>query len=115
MKLISGKDVNRYRQQFSRTKFHQKISTIPRQAGHKLLDQALILYILLTESDAPWWVKSSIVAVLGYLITPIDCVPDFLPGGLLDDLALISLLLTELHVHVTPEVEERARKLRPVK
>lgn len=115
MKLINGKNINQYRQQFSRAKFHQKISTIPRKTGRKLLDQALILYILLTESHAPWWIKSSIIAVLGYLITPIDCVPDFLPGGLLDDLALISLLLAEIHVHVTPEVEERARNLHPVK
>jgi uncharacterized membrane protein YkvA (DUF1232 family) len=112
---IDSKNVDRYRDHFSRGRFHKKISKLPRKTGRKILDRALILYVLLTESDAPWWVRTSIVGVLGYLITPADCIPDFLPLGLADDLALMGLLLAELHLYTTPEVKQRAEELRPVK
>lgn len=35
-------------------------------------------------------------AALGYLISPIDFIPDFLPGGLLDDIAVLSLVISML-------------------
>ncbi len=115
MEPINRNNIDQYRNQFSRAKFRKKITKLPRQAGRKILDRALILYVLLIENNAPWWIRTSIIGVLGYLIMPADAIPDFLPGGLLDDLALMSLLLAELHIHVTPEVKRRARELRPIK
>lgn len=115
MERISRKKLTKYRNRFSRAKFRQKISTLPRRAGRQILDDALTLYVLLNESDTPWWVKASIAATLGYFICPVDCVPDFLPAGLLDDLALMGLMLAELHIFVTPEVRQRVNELRPVR
>ncbi|MEC4986338.1 MAG: YkvA family protein [Oscillatoria sp. PMC 1068.18] len=41
-----------------------------------------------------WWI---ILGTLAYLISPIDLAPDFIPiAGQLDDIALLTLLVTEL-------------------
>ena len=44
--------------------------------------------------DVPFWTIGSIVAVLIYVLNPLDIVPDFIPiVGLLDDTAVISTCL----------------------
>ncbi len=41
------------------------------------------------DSGADWTSRAIAIGALIYLISPIDAVPDVLPGGLLDDLAVI--------------------------
>ncbi|MCI4661006.1 MAG: YkvA family protein [Neomegalonema sp.] len=44
--------------------------------------------------DVPWGVISALGAALLYLITPIDFIPDLIPGlGFLDDVAIFALAL----------------------
>jgi uncharacterized membrane protein YkvA (DUF1232 family) len=44
--------------------------------------------------DVPFWTIGSIVAVLIYVLNPLDLVPDYIPiVGLLDDTAVISTCL----------------------
>lgn len=78
--------------------FLQKIAEVPKRAGCIVIRNAVTLYILLNESDIPGWAKVSIVAALTYFICPIDAIPDFLPGGYMDDLAAMTLLLGQLDV-----------------
>lgn len=105
------KDLGRYRRHYSEARFWEKVKKISGSAGRQVLEKALILYVLLTEGDVPWWVKASIVATLGYFICPIDLAPDFLPGGYLDDLAAMAVLLGEVYVFVTPAVRKRVEEL----
>jgi len=42
-----------------------------------------------------------------------DAYFDFLPGGYSDDLAMMTVLLIELAVYTTPEVEERVEDYLP--
>jgi len=78
--------------------FLHKITRVPKNAGCAVIRNAVTLYVLLKESDAPTWAKVSIVAALAYFICPIDAIPDFLPGGYIDDLAAMVLLLGQLDV-----------------
>lgn len=48
------------------------------------------------------------IAALIYLVSPLDLIPDFLPGGLLDDAAVIAWAIKQLH-------EELAKYRRTVK
>lgn len=113
MKLIGRKGLGKYKSRYSAARFQEKIVKLPSSAGRNVLEKALTLYVLLTEGDVPWWVKASIVATLGYFICPFDAVPDFLPGGYLDDLAAMGLLLGELYVFITPAVRQRVGELLP--
>lgn len=106
-----GKNV--YRSQYSKKGFHQKLAAIPQTTGCKIYEQALLLYVMLTEQDVPAWVKAAIIGALGYLICPIDAVPDFLPGGYLDDLAVMAMVLAKVNAYDTPGAKDRMEKLLP--
>ena len=52
------------------------------------------LYKAYRDPRVPWYVKVLIVILLGYFISPIDLIPDFIPIiGYLDDLIIISLTI----------------------
>jgi len=52
------------------------------------------LYKAYMDPRVPWYVKVLIVLLLGYFISPIDLIPDFIPIiGYLDDLIIISLTI----------------------
>lgn len=52
---------------------------------------------LLTDPRVEWWRKALLVAVLIYLASPIDLVPDFIPvAGQLDDAILVVIALRVL-------------------
>lgn len=74
--------------------FWAKLRLIPRSAGRVILFKALLLYELLTSPGVPVWVRAAIIGVLGYLILPLDAVPDVLPVvGYADDMAAMTALL----------------------
>ncbi|WP_139905755.1 YkvA family protein [Clostridium thermarum] len=50
------------------------------------------LYIAYKRKDVPWYAKVFSIMVIGYALSPIDFIPDFIPVlGYLDDLILIPL------------------------
>ena len=61
------------------------------------------LHIALSENLVPWYVKISIGLILGYALSPIDLIPDFIPViGLLDDLLLLPFFIY-LTIKMIPE------------
>jgi uncharacterized membrane protein YkvA (DUF1232 family) len=50
-------------------------------AGRKTLTSALVLFYCLKDRETPAWARGVIVGALGYLILPLDMVPDILPGA----------------------------------
>jgi len=93
--------------------FLHKISGVPKSAGCAVIRNAITLYVLLREPDVPAWAKMSIVVSLAYFISPIDAIPDFLPGGYIDDLAAMTLLLGQLDVFIDAKGLERVEQLLP--
>lgn len=51
---------------------------------------ALTLFYCMKDGDTPAWAKAKIAAALGYFIWPIDLIPDALPGGYIDDIAVMT-------------------------
>ncbi len=79
-----------------------------------IVEKALILYVILTDGHTPLSVRALVVAALIYLLDPLDCVPDFIPGvGFTDDLAVMAVTLERLSRFVTPRVKLRAKRLAP--
>jgi len=95
--------------------FWGKISRLPKSAGGEVVEKAVTLYVLLTDGNVPLWLRGSILACLSYFLWPLDTVPDFLPGGYVDDLAAMVLLLAELHAYQTPTACQRIENLVPEK
>jgi uncharacterized membrane protein YkvA (DUF1232 family) len=94
-----------YGNQYSESGIMNKLYKILGLISSTALRKILTLVIMLQHDNVPTWAKIAIVGTLGYLICPIDLFPDFLPGGLLDDLAAISALLIEISTYKTDDIE----------
>jgi len=111
---MSGDGYERYGGHYTEAGLWRKLTGIPASVGRGVAMQALLLYALLTDGDAPLWAKALIVGVLGYLILPFDAIPDAIPVlGYTDDAAAMALVLHQLREYVTPAVRERAESLLP--
>lgn len=78
-------------------------------AGEKAILTALTLFYCLQDKDTPPWAKGVIVGALGYLILPMDVVPDLLPGvGYGDDWGALVAALATVAAYVKDEHKARA-------
>jgi uncharacterized membrane protein YkvA (DUF1232 family) len=103
-------DFMSYANKFSQSNFVEKIARVAKRAGAKLVYAALILFYTLQSKKISIKNKAIIVGALGYLITPLDAVPDAIPiVGLGDDLAVLIYVLKLVWSDVDPEIQERAK------
>ena len=100
----------KYKDKFSESGFVEKISRVAKRAGSKLVYAALILYYTLESPKVSLKDKAYIIGALGYLISPLDVVPDAIPiAGLGDDLAVLIFVLQRVWVDVSDDVKEKAK------
>ncbi|MEL3971048.1 YkvA family protein [Rossellomorea oryzaecorticis] len=58
----------------------------------KLKQQILVLYLAYKDDRVPWYAKIFTACVVGYALSPIDLIPDFIPVlGYIDDVILVPL------------------------
>jgi uncharacterized membrane protein YkvA (DUF1232 family) len=68
------------------------------------LRDALALFFCLKDGATPTWVRVAIVGALGYLILPIDIIPDFIPlVGWVDDATVIAGVLAYVRRQIREE------------
>ena len=104
-------DFMSYANKFSSSEFAEKISRIAKRAGAKLVYSALILYYTLQSDKVSKKDKAIIIGALGYMISPIDAIPDAIPiAGLTDDLAVLLYVLKKVWTGIDPEIVEQAKK-----
>ena len=66
-----------------------------KQKAKKLKSETQVLMIAYKDKRTPFFAKVLIGVTVGYLLSPIDLIPDFIPVlGLLDDLIIVPLLIT---------------------
>ena len=100
-----------YGGKFSKRDFAEKIGRIAKRAGAKLVYAALILYYTLQSDKVSKKDKAIIIGALGYMISPIDAIPDAIPiAGLTDDLAVLLYVLKKVWSDIDPEIQAKARK-----
>lgn len=103
-------DFMKYKDTFSAGGFVEKISRIAKRAGVKLVYAALLLYYTLENDKVSIKDKAIIIGALGYLISPLDVVPDAIPiAGLGDDLAVLIYVLHKVWGDVSEEVKAKAK------
>ena len=99
-----------YKDNFSTKAFAEKISKIAKRAGSKLVYAALILYYSLQSKSVSMKDKALILGALGYLISPLDAIPDAFPIlGLGDHLAVLTFALKKIWDNVSDEMREKAQ------
>lgn len=64
--------------------------------GAELLEAIRRLVAFLNDTEVPLMTKGIAVAAILYFLNPFDVVPDFAPGGLVDDAAVIFAALKRL-------------------
>ncbi len=58
----------------------------------ELKNETFALYLAYKDPRIPWWKKAYLALIIGYLFSPIDLIPDFIPIlGYIDDLILVPL------------------------
>ncbi|MCR5078273.1 MAG: DUF1232 domain-containing protein [Prevotella sp.] len=103
-------DLQKYKDKFSKQRFIDKIQRIAKRAGAKLVYAALILYYSMESDKVSVKDKAVIIGALGYLISPLDVVPDAIPiAGLADDLTVLLYVLHKVWGEVSEEVKEKAK------
>ena len=82
-----------------------------KQNAKDLKSEAQVLLIAYRDSRTPLSAKILIGITVGYLLSPIDLIPDFIPVlGLLDDLILVPLLIALSIKLIPPKILEEARE-----
>ena len=104
-------DFMSYANKFSQSEFVEKISRIAKRAGAKLVYAALILYYTLQSDRVSKTDKAIIIGALGYMISPLDVIPDAIPiAGLTDDFAVLMYVLKKVWTDIDPSIVELAKE-----
>ena len=103
-------DFMSYKDKFSANGFVEKISRIAKRAGAKLVYVALALYYTLQSEKVSVKDKAVIIGALGYLISPLDLIPDAFPiAGLTDDLTVLLYVVKKVWGDVSDDVKDKAK------
>ena len=91
--------------------FGESVRRLAKKAGREAIEKALVLYHCLNDRDTPPPAKSVIIGALGYLIAPLDAIPDLIPVlGFTDDLGVLAVALTIVVLHIKPAHREQAQR-----
>jgi uncharacterized membrane protein YkvA (DUF1232 family) len=74
-----------------------------KEKAREIIRNIAALFIALKKKETPWYAKIVAGITVGYALSPIDLVPDFIPVlGYLDDLIILPLLAA-LAIRLIPE------------
>ena len=82
-----------------------------KQRARQLSAQTYALYLAYRHPRTPWYAKVFAALVVGYVFSPIDPIPDFLPGvGLLDEMVVVPIGVLIAAKMIPQEVLEECRE-----
>ncbi len=82
-----------------------------KEKTERLKTEVYALYLAYKDPRVPFYAKVFVAAVVGYALSPIDLIPDFIPVlGYLDDLIIISVGISISIRMIPKEVLEECRE-----
>ncbi len=82
-----------------------------KQRARQLKCEIYTIYLAYQDSRTPWSTKVLAICVVGYALSPLDLIPDFIPIlGYLDDLILLPLGIALVIRLIPPAVLEESRR-----
>ena len=111
MPIIMMEQLKKYARSFSENRFWKTLAKYGRQAGIQTVYAALLLFYAYKRPETPKWAKNIALGALGYLITPLDFLPDLTPIiGYTDDIGVLGFGLVTIAGFINDTVKENARK-----
>ena len=82
-----------------------------KQRARELAGQSYALYLAYRHPRTPWYAKVFAALIVGYVFSPIDPIPDFIPGvGLLDEMVVVPIGILLAAKMIPPDVFEECRE-----
>lgn len=103
-------DMEKFSKDYSEENFFGKVKGAVKKAGVGIIYKALQLFYVTQNPNCPMKIKAGIFAALGYFISPLDMLPDFMPVvGYTDDAAAIAAAVTLANIYIDDTVREKAK------
>lgn len=97
---------------YSPPRFWAKLARVAIAAGREVVEKSLWLYFAAERPETPKWAKAAVYAALGYLILPLDAVPDLAPvAGYSDDLGVLAFAVATIARYIDADVKARAARV----
>lgn len=107
---INDGELHKYKQNYSEHGFKEKLRKYAKIIGVGAVYKALQLWYVLQKPEVPMKQKALITGAIGYLIAPLDFIPDLAPVlGYSDDFVAITYALVQMQGYVDAEVKEKAK------
>ncbi|CAH0999809.1 hypothetical protein LEM8419_01108 [Neolewinella maritima] len=91
-------------------KLLRRLAKLAKAIGSRTAYTALLLYYAYQRKDTPAWAKRTILGALGYLLMPLDALPDLTPVlGYTDDIAVLGTSLAIVAAYINGDVRQQAR------
>jgi uncharacterized membrane protein YkvA (DUF1232 family) len=82
-----------------------------KRRARQLSAQTYALYLAYRHPRTPWYAKAFAALIVGYVFSPIDPIPDFIPGvGLLDEMVVVPIGVLLAAKMILPDVFEECRE-----
>ena len=109
---ITEKELQKYEQHYNESSFLDKVTKYGKLIGINALYKAVQLWFVMQKPDVPAATKAVIMGALGYLIAPLDFLPDLMPVlGYTDDFVAITFALIKVQGYIDEEVERKSKNL----
>lgn len=103
--------IKKYSSKFSEVKFWSLLKGSAKRMGAKVVYSSLLLYYAYRRKETPSWAKRIVLGTLGYLVTPIDAIPDLSPFiGFTDDIGVLSFGVVAIASFINDGVKKQARE-----
>ena len=111
MEDFNNIDMGTFEEKYSEKGLWEKIQGNVAAIGANLVYKALQLFYVAQSPQCPTKVKAAIYGALGYLISPLDLIPDFTPvAGYADDAVALGTALLLAQMYITDEIKMKARE-----
>ncbi len=82
-----------------------------KRRARQLSAQTYALYLAYRDPRTPWYAKVFAALVVGYVFSPIDPIPDWIPAvGLVDEMVVVPIGVLVAAKMIPPQVMEESRE-----
>lgn len=102
--------IKKYQKYYSDKELFKKMVKYAKVAGVNVVYVGLLLFYALQNPKLPTKLKTIVMGSLGYLILPIDLIPDMIPGvGYTDDLGVLMGALIMVSFYIDEKSKTKAQ------